>query len=74
MNREAVRAALPAEKRLWTIEANYTGQLGKLLLLETGLSSQGHIGKFDGRLFTVEDVVTRVADAIGPETKGVRRY
>lgn len=61
MNRERVRAALPEGKRLLTIEANYTGQLGKLLLLETGLATHGHLGKIDGRLFTVEDVVTRVS-------------
>ncbi len=62
MNRARVRAALPAEKRLLTVEGNYTGQLGKLLLLETGLATHGHIGKIDGRLFTVEDVVARVTE------------
>ncbi len=62
MNRARVRAALPAEKRLLTVEGNYTGQLGKLLLLETGLATHGHIGKIDGRLFTVEDVVVRVTE------------
>lgn len=65
MNRERVRAALPEDKRLVTIEANYSGQLGKLLLLETGLVTAGHIPKYDGRLFTVEDVVTRVRDSLG---------
>ena len=62
MNREKVRTALGGKGRLVTIETNYTGQLGKLLLLETGLETHGHIGKFDGRLFTVEDVVTRVEE------------
>jgi 2-oxoglutarate ferredoxin oxidoreductase subunit alpha len=62
MNRERVRAALPTEKRLLTVEGNYTGQLGKLLLMETGLATAGHIGKIDGRLFTVEDVVARVSE------------
>jgi len=60
MNREKVRAALGEKKRLLTVEANYTGQLGKLLLLETGLATRGHIAKYDGRLFTVEDVLDRV--------------
>jgi 2-oxoglutarate ferredoxin oxidoreductase subunit alpha len=60
MNRELVRAALQKAERLISVEANFTGQLGKLLLLETGLASIGHIGKSDGRLFTVEDVVSRV--------------
>jgi 2-oxoglutarate ferredoxin oxidoreductase subunit alpha len=61
MNREAVRAALSGAQRLLSVEANHTGQLGKLLLLETGLASSGHIGKSDGRLFTVEEAVARIA-------------
>jgi len=61
MNRETVRAALKGAKRLVTVETNFTGQLGKLLLLETGLATDGHIGKIDGRIFTVEDVVERLA-------------
>ena len=62
MNKEKVRAALKGSRRLVTIEGNYTGQLGKLLLLETGISTQDHIGKIDGRLFTVEDVVSLVEE------------
>jgi 2-oxoglutarate ferredoxin oxidoreductase subunit alpha len=65
MNRNKVRSALPEKKRLWSIEANYSGQLGKLLLLEAGIITQGHIGKIDGRLFTVEDVLARVIKALG---------
>lgn len=65
MNRDKVRAVVPEGKRLLTIEANYTGQLGKLLLLETGLVTQGHIGKIDGRLFTVEEVLARLSAALG---------
>jgi len=60
MNKEAVRAALAGAKRLVSVEANSTGQLGKLLLLETGLASGGHIGKTDGRSFTVEELVVRI--------------
>ena len=60
MNRKLVRTALQNAERLISVEMNFSGQLGKLLLLETGLASIGHIGKNDGRLFTVEDVVSRV--------------
>jgi len=67
MNRERVRAALADKKRLLTIEANYTGQLGKLVLLETGLATAGHIAKYDGRLFTVEDVLARVVEVLGEQ-------
>jgi 2-oxoglutarate ferredoxin oxidoreductase subunit alpha len=68
MNRERVRAALADKKRLLTIEANYTGQLGKLVLMETGLATAGHIAKYDGRLFTVEDVLTRVVEVLGEQS------
>lgn len=64
MNREQVAAALGKAKRLLTVEGNATGQLGKLLLLETGIPTAGHIGKIDGRLFTVEDVVSRLSAAL----------
>jgi 2-oxoglutarate/2-oxoacid ferredoxin oxidoreductase subunit alpha len=50
---------------LITIEMNYTGQLGKLLLLETGIVTHGHIAKFDGRIMTVEDVSARVKEFLG---------
>jgi len=67
MNRKKVRAALADKKRLLTVEANYTGQLGKLMLLETGLATAGHIAKYDGRLFTVEDVLARVGEVLEEE-------
>lgn len=60
MNEDNVRSALRSARRLLTVEGNYTGQLGQLLLLQTGLSVHGHIGKIDGRLFTVEDVLELV--------------
>jgi 2-oxoglutarate/2-oxoacid ferredoxin oxidoreductase subunit alpha len=65
MNKEAVRAALAGDRRLVTLEMNYTGQLGKLLLLETGIATRGHIAKFDGRIITVEDVLARVKEVLG---------
>jgi 2-oxoglutarate ferredoxin oxidoreductase subunit alpha len=65
MNRKKVRDALLGRKKLLTIEANYTGQLGKLILAETGIPTQGHIAKFDGRLFTVEDVLSMVGKVLG---------
>jgi len=65
MNVKKVKEALEGRKKLLTIEANYTGQLGKLLLAETGIPTQGHIAKFDGRLFTVEDVISLVGKALG---------
>ncbi len=65
MNKERVRTALAGDRRLITMEMNYTGQLGQLLLLETGITTQGHIAKVDGRIITVEDVLARVKDFLG---------
>jgi len=60
MNKEKSRVALQCAHRLVTIEGNYTGQLGKLLLMETGIVTQGHISKFDGRIFDVEDTLSLI--------------
>jgi 2-oxoglutarate ferredoxin oxidoreductase subunit alpha len=65
MNADRVRAALARSKRRYTIEVNYTGQLGKLLLLETGVTTDGHLGKIDGRVFTVADARVRMAEVLG---------
>lgn len=67
MNKDEVRSALEGAGRLVTIEGNYMGQLGKLLLLETGISTHHHIGKSDGRLFTVEDVLSLVGEYLGSQ-------
>lgn len=65
LNRDAVRKALADRERLLTVEGNFSGQLGKLLLAETELSTMGHIAKFDGRPFTVKDVLARVTKVLG---------
>lgn len=52
-----VRQALKGFTRLLTLEQNYSGQLGKLLRMECGLETHGHLGKYDGRNLTVEDAV-----------------
>ena len=65
MNVEEVCGALDGAKRLITVEMNYTGQLGRLLRMETGIEVDRHIGKSDGRAFTVEDVVSRLKAVLG---------
>ncbi|MDP8225466.1 MAG: 2-oxoacid:acceptor oxidoreductase subunit alpha [Candidatus Lernaella stagnicola] len=64
MNRKAVRRALAPAERLYTVEMNFTGQLGKLLLLECGIATTAHIGKIDGRLFTVKEILFRLREVI----------
>jgi 2-oxoglutarate ferredoxin oxidoreductase subunit alpha len=65
MNRERVQKALTGFRRIFTVEGNYTGQLGRLVQAETCTPVHGHIGKVDGRPFTVEDVVERIEEALG---------
>ncbi|MFC1888503.1 2-oxoacid:acceptor oxidoreductase subunit alpha [Thermodesulfobacteriota bacterium] len=65
MNADAVREALSVAGRLFTIEANETGQLGRLLKMETGIVPDRHIGKTDGRGFTVEDACALIETALG---------
>lgn len=60
MNVEKVTETLSPYKRIYTIEGNHTGQLGKLLRMETCIATAGHIGKTDGRPFTVEEAYDRM--------------
>jgi 2-oxoglutarate ferredoxin oxidoreductase subunit alpha len=64
MNRDRVRAALGDARRLISVENNHSGQLGKLILLETGVAMHRHIGKIDGRAFTVAEVRGRLEEAM----------
>ncbi len=44
-----------------TVEYNYTGQLGKLIRMETGVRADGHIGKYDGRPFRGIELAEKIA-------------
>ncbi len=57
--------ALKGFPRLVTLEQNYSGQLGKLLRMECGVETQGHISKYDGRILTVDDVVELLGAGLG---------
>jgi 2-oxoglutarate ferredoxin oxidoreductase subunit alpha len=65
LNRELIEKALAPFKEIHTIEGNYSGQLGKLLQMETSIRSTSHIGKTDGRLFTVDDVEQSLIELVG---------
>lgn len=43
------------------IEGNFSGQLGKLIQLETGISIESKILKYNGLNFTVEEAVTELS-------------
>lgn len=52
MPEEAARRALEACKRTVLVEQNYTGQLGKLLRMVTGIEMDRTLTRFDGRPFS----------------------
>lgn len=60
-----VSTALKGFARLLTLEQNYTGQFGRLLRMETGVATQGHLGKYDGRNLTVEDALQLLETGLG---------
>jgi 2-oxoglutarate/2-oxoacid ferredoxin oxidoreductase subunit alpha len=61
---EKVHEALDGAKRLFTFEMNATGQLGKLLRMEAGITTEKHIGKVDGRALTVEEAIEMIEKAL----------
>ena len=65
LNRELIEKNLAPFKEIHTIEGNYSGQLGKLLQMETNVKITSHIGKTDGRLFTVDDVELSLIELVG---------
>jgi len=68
LNLERVRQALAGFRRIVSLEGNYSGQLGKLLQMEACIPIHRHIGKVDGRPFTVEDVLESVEKILGGES------
>jgi len=54
---KGVASILSRSKRFITVEGNKTGQLAKLIRLETGLKATGSITKYDGRPFYPVDIV-----------------
>ena len=64
VNGAAVTEALAGFRRIFTVETSYGGQLGRLLRMETGIETAGHIGKADGRPFTVEEMTGLLRDTM----------
>jgi 2-oxoglutarate ferredoxin oxidoreductase subunit alpha len=54
---DGVTAALTRCKMTMSVEANYTGQLVKLIRMETGIAIQHHLRKFDGEPFEPKQVI-----------------
>lgn len=54
---EATLAALKGAGRVLTLEGNATGQLARLIRRETGLKPGGSVLRYDGRPFTLDEVL-----------------
>jgi 2-oxoglutarate ferredoxin oxidoreductase subunit alpha len=50
---------------LISVENNATGQLARLLKMEAGIETIGHIGKFDGRPFTPAELAESIIEKKG---------
>ncbi len=57
---EAVRKLLEKAKLTLAVEANYTGQLAKLIRMETGFAIPHHLHKYDGEPFEPEQVINHI--------------
>jgi len=55
---------LRKSKKVINIEQNATSQFSKLIKIETGIHIENHINRFDGRPFTVDELLERVYDYI----------
>ena len=61
---EATRAAFAAAERTLLVEANYSGQFGRLLRAETGLTVSSRLLKYDGEPFFPHEIVARALEVI----------
>ena len=68
---EAALAAVKGAARVLTVENNASGQLAGLLRRETGLKASGSILKYDGRPFTLDEVVSALEGGKQNGTQGL---
>ena len=57
MDGDAVRQTLDACHRIVAVEQNYTGQLGRLLRMTSGIAPHHTLNKFDGRPFSPHEIM-----------------
>ena len=62
MPEEKILSLLQVAKYTVCVEGNYTGQFAKLLRRQTGFKVDKLITKYDGRPFTVDDVLERLKE------------
>lgn len=55
-------------KKTLLIESNYSGQLGKLISMQTNLEVADRVLKYDGRPFFVEDLKSEISKRLGGQS------
>jgi 2-oxoglutarate/2-oxoacid ferredoxin oxidoreductase subunit alpha len=63
-----VRALVTARRRTLLVEANYTGQLGRLLRSEAGVEFPERLLKYDGEPFFPHEIVARALEVLNHGT------
>ena len=66
---EQVSRLLKSCKMTMSVEANYTGQLVRLIRMETGISVQHHLRKYDGEPFEPKQVVDQARTILKTKPK-----
>ena len=64
-----VRRLVERCKMTMSVESNYTGQIVKLIRMETGLSIQHHLRKFDGEPFEPKQVIDQARTILKTKPK-----
>ncbi|MEM4590288.1 MAG: 2-oxoacid:ferredoxin oxidoreductase subunit alpha [Nitrososphaerota archaeon] len=62
---------LGGAKRIIDLEQNYSGQMGRLMVMEAGISPTNHILKYNGRPFTSTEVLDAVKEVLSRNTKRI---
>ena len=62
---EALKKAIGAAKRPILVEANYSGQLGRLIRAETGIHLSETLLKYDGEPFYPMEIVQKALEVVG---------
>jgi 2-oxoglutarate ferredoxin oxidoreductase subunit alpha len=66
---EALRKLLDKTKMTLAVEANYTGQMSKLIAMETGFIIPHHLQKYDGEPFEPGQVLAHVKQLLAKKPK-----
>ena len=62
---EAALAGLKGAVRVLTVENNATGQFSRIIRAATGFEFKAWIHKYDGRPFTVEELIGEIHGQLG---------